>query len=157
MDFENFELNENDRVVILGIGNKTRGDDAAGIKAIQKLKRKVDGENLSLINCHNAPEKFTAKVKRFEPDKVLLIDSIDSGSKPGTVTLAKSSDVSSYSVSTHRLPLSKLMDYLEKETGGKVRLLGIQAENIKRDTEISQNVEKSIDQVVKKLSEKLNG
>lgn len=155
MNLENFELNENDRIVILGIGNNTRGDDAAGIRTIQKLEDKLDSENLLLINCVNTPEKFTSKVKKFEPDKVLLIDSIDSGSETGTITLAKSSDVSSYSVSTHRLPLSKLMDYLEKETGGKIRLLGIQVENIGRSTEISQDVKESIDEIVEKISKKL--
>ncbi len=155
MNLENFELNEDDRVVILGIGNKTRGDDAAGIRTIQKLEDRLESENLLLINTGNTPEKFTSKVKKFEPDKVLLIDSIDSGSEPGTITLAKSSDVSSYSVSTHRLPLSKLMDYLEKETGAKIRLLGMQVENIGRGTKISQNVKESIDEIVEKLSKKM--
>jgi len=60
------------------------------------------------------------------PDTVVLIDSVDLKSTPGSLALLDKDQVAGYWPSTHRMPLSLLMDYLERETHAHVCLIAIQ-------------------------------
>lgn len=153
---ENFtDLEASDRVAILGIGNKFRGDDAIGVRVVEEIRGKVDSPQVLIINAKTVPEKFTSKVKDFEPDHVLLIDSIDMGEDPGTISIVDPNDITNQKISSHRLPLSMLMQYLEEETGAKATLLGIQAGRTEMGIEMSDSVRETVTQLVKVLEDKL--
>ncbi|HQN05393.1 MAG TPA: hydrogenase maturation protease, partial [Anaerolineaceae bacterium] len=63
------------RVVILGVGNELRGDDAAGVLAVRKLlKKKEKLDDVLIIEGAQAPENFTSVIRRFNPHLILIID-----------------------------------------------------------------------------------
>ncbi len=68
--------------IVIGIGNEYRGDDAAGLAAIQALKtqnlppvRLIEGisDGMSLLACWDAASK------------VILVDAVSSGAEVGTI------------------------------------------------------------------------
>ena len=70
------------KIALLGIGNEFRRDDAVGLAVIDRLDALIDRPSISLIKCHEVPENFTGRVKRFKPACVILIDAADFGGVP---------------------------------------------------------------------------
>ncbi|KXB05163.1 hypothetical protein AKJ49_01375 [candidate division MSBL1 archaeon SCGC-AAA382A03] len=143
------------RVVIMGIGNEFRGDDSAGVRLVEGIRERIDSENVLLINAGNVPEKFTSNVKKFDPDFIFLVDSVEIGEDSGTVLLVDPEDIVNQKVSSHRLPLSMLIEYLEGETEAEVVFIGIQPERREMGVELSEEVRKSVRDLVEILSKKL--
>ncbi len=157
MNLDSLDLDENKRTAIIGIGSELRGDDSAGLKVIDEMRAVgLDVENLLLIQAGNMPEKFTSSVKEFNPDNIVLIDSVEAGMEPGAISLVDPDDIVTDSVSTHKLPLSKLMDYLKEETEAKVDLVGIQAKNLEVSSDLSDEVSDSLKDLIKFFSEKFS-
>lgn len=72
----------NGNIIVFGVGNLYRSDDAAGLIVLEKLRsqnlrgvllKEIVGDGLSLI------QEWT------ERDKVIIIDAVSSGSLPGTI------------------------------------------------------------------------
>jgi hydrogenase maturation protease HycI len=110
-------------VVIMGIGNPCRGDDAAGSFVAQQIS---DARGVRVIDAQDVPENYLRQVVDQGPDTVVLIDSVELHSAPGSVALLDKGQVAGYCPSTHRAPLSLLMDYLERETHARIFLVAIQ-------------------------------
>ena len=121
-------LQDAQRVAILGCGSPLRGDDAAGSAIAEALADLSAGgsERFRAFCGEAAPENQTGFIKQFKPDLVLVIDAIDMGIEPGEVRVIPLDEVGGVSFSTHILPLPILMDYLKREIGCDVLLLGIQ-------------------------------
>ena len=71
------------RIVICGIGNDIRGDDAFGVIVAERLKGMIEDPNVLIINCGEVPENYTGKIKDFEPDLVVFVDAVDFRGKSG--------------------------------------------------------------------------
>ncbi|MEW6365832.1 MAG: hydrogenase 3 maturation endopeptidase HyCI [Acidobacteriota bacterium] len=111
------------RVVVFGIGNPERGDDGAG----SAVARSVEARNgIRVFDAQDVPENYLGPIVAARPDTVMLIDSVDMGAPPGSITILTKNDLAGYWPSTHRIPLCLLMNYLERETGADVFLAGIQ-------------------------------
>jgi hydrogenase 3 maturation protease len=129
------------RVAVLGIGNEMLADDGAGMLAARCLQGVVTGDKrLLVIPAGVAPENCTARLRRFEPDVVLLIDAADVGDEPGHVRLLPWAQAGVLGASTHSLPLRLVGDYLANELGCQLALIGIQPENIGLDLPVSNRV-----------------
>jgi len=149
-----------ERVAILGIGNELNGDDAAGVIAARKLSPIVRGRDFIagsrspaflIIEAGLAPEAFTGPLRRFLPDLVILIDAAELGEPPGTIRWFDWTSVEGMSASTHTLPPSVLSQYLMKELGCQVMLIGIQPKQLEFDQQVSDEVQKAVAQVVQAL------
>ena len=110
-------------IVVMGIGNPCRGDDAAGSMVAQLIS---DGPGLRVIDAQDVPENYVRQVVGESPDTVVLVDAVDLDSAPGSVAFLDKDEVAGYWPSTHRMPLSLLMDYLEGETHARIFLIAIQ-------------------------------
>ncbi|MGZ4865023.1 MAG: hypothetical protein ACXVIL_09675, partial [Halobacteriota archaeon] len=44
------------KIVILGIGNELRRDDAVGLAVVDRLRTSIDDPSVIVINCQSAPE-----------------------------------------------------------------------------------------------------
>lgn len=110
-------------VVVMGIGNPCRGDDAAGSFVARKI---IDTPCVHVIDAQDVPENYLWQVIEQQPDTVVLIDSMDLGSTPGAVALLRKEQTAAYWPSTHRVPIMLLADYLERETHARILLIGIQ-------------------------------
>ena len=134
------------KVVLVGVGETLRGDDGVGIKIIELLEE-VPMDNVVLLNTGPVPEAFTGKVVEHRPTHVLLLDAANFQGKPGDVKLIKSSKIGGQTISTHSLPLTIFISYIEKMLGSKVLLLGVQPESIEFFTEMSPDVEKAAQEI----------
>ena len=61
------------RVVVIGVGNPLRGDDAVGMAVIDHLERRAL-KNVLLLRAESAPENFTGPIREYEPTHVLMVD-----------------------------------------------------------------------------------
>ncbi len=144
------------RLAVLGVGQVLRGDDAAGLRVVQELQKRLPiQEDVLLIEAGPAPENFTGSLRRFHPDLVILIDAALMGLEPGAWRRLDWHDTSSYTGSTHTLPLNFLASYLETELGCTVELIGIQPAGNEFEALISPAVISGIDSVTAALIGKI--
>jgi len=129
------------RVVIVGVGNPIRGDDAVGPKIIELLETKPI-KNVLLLNTESVPEAFTGKVEQFNPTHVLLVDAANFRGMPGETKLITGEQIGGQAISTHSLPLNIFISYIEKSLGISVILLGIQPMSINLGESMSEPVDK---------------
>ena len=118
-------LSDARRVAIVGIGDELSRHDRLGILAARDL----DALRLPAVKVFLAgtlPESFTGPIRRWKPDHVVLIDAADMGARPGTVAVIGAQDIRGSRLSTHALPLSLVIRYLESDLGIRVTLVGIQ-------------------------------
>lgn len=105
----------------MGIGNILNGDDGIGPWVAQNFLH----ENWKTIDCGTIPENFTGSLIKWKPDLVVLVDAADMGLPPGEIRRIPPEMISALHLSTHSLPLSLLMNYLQ-DTIKKMVLVGIQ-------------------------------
>lgn len=117
------------RVVLVGVGNPIRGDDAVGPRIIELLESRPL-ENVLLLNTETVPEAFTGKVEAFKPTHVLVIDAANFRGNPGDTRLVKGEEIGGRTLSTHSLSLSIFISLIEESIGIGVLLLGIQPGSI---------------------------
>jgi len=129
------------RVVIVGVGNPIRGDDAVGPKIIELLETKPF-KSILLLNTESVPEAFTGKVEQFNPTHVLLVDAANFRGMPGETKLITGEQIGGQAISTHSLPLNIFISYIEKSLGISVILLGIQPMSINLGESMSEPVDK---------------
>ncbi len=113
------------RLAVIGVGDELNVHDRLGMLAA----REIDGlhlENVRVFYAGTVPETVTGPVRRYKPDAILLLDAADMGARPGTVACIEAGDIAARLLSTHSLPLSVVMDFLEKETHAHATLVGIQ-------------------------------
>lgn len=113
------------RIAVVGVGDELNVHDRLGILAAREI------DSLRLPNVHvllagTVPESVTAPLRRYKPDAILLLDAADMGARPGSVAIVNPEEIQASLLSTHALPLSVVMEYLEKDTGARVILIGIQ-------------------------------
>lgn len=116
------------KIAILGIGNDLRTDDGFGLFVVNHLK--IESSDLLVKNVGSVPEAFARNLAEFGAKRVILIDAADMQKPPGHIELVTKDRIGGIAISTHSMPLSFLMTYLEQETGGKTILLGVQPMNI---------------------------
>lgn len=114
------------RIVVVGVGNALKADDAAGPMLAETLRRRFPDR---VFDVGQVPENYMAPIRRARPDTILLIDAADFGGEPGDVRVASRGDVGGLALGTHAAPLSMFMALAAAETGAGVHLVAIQAKS----------------------------
>ncbi|MFO7773890.1 MAG: hydrogenase maturation peptidase HycI [Dehalococcoidia bacterium] len=142
--------------IVLGIGNRLGGDDAAGALVVDILDQKGQRLNASVVNevtatdAGTAPESYASVIRRQRPDVLIMVDAADMGLPPGAVRIVTPDRINTLSFSTHHMPLSMFIAYVN-EFCGKVMLVGIQPERTETGTEISEVVRKSVSKLAETI------
>jgi hydrogenase 3 maturation protease len=110
-------------VVVVGIGNPLRGDDAAGCELARRLQ---DRSGALVIDAEEIPEAYLFRIVKAHPDTVLLVDAVDLGAAPGSLALIEAEQLAGYCPSTHRVPLRLLMECLRRVSAADVFLVAVQ-------------------------------
>ena len=147
--------------IVLGIGNRLGGDDAAGtcvvdvlnpaLRALSTGRHRAKAllpTKIMTIDAGTAPESYTSVIRRHRPDLLILVDAADMGLSPGALRTIAPEKISVLSFSTHHMPLSMFISYVE-EFCGKILLVGVQPER----TETGEHISKAVRKSVKKLAE----
>ena len=160
MSDENFEdelrnfIRGAKRIAILGIGNDLRTDDGLGPYIIENLR--IDDPRVMIENVGSVPEGFARNLAEFGAERVIMVDAADMMKPPGHIELVTKDRIGGINISTHSMPLSFLMMYLEQETGGKTILIGIQPKSIQFGEGLTPEIQEVVDNTINTLEHVLN-
>jgi len=162
------------RVAVVGVGQRLRSDDAAGVLAAEELFKRFSGSdelplNLSQKEFHAAdrllrifigaetPESLTGLLRRFEPSHVLFLDAARMGGEPGSIDLVPTSEIHGDEISSHNIPLSILGKFLQMDMGASSMLLGIEPLTIDLsvDAQLSEQVQLAVTRAAELLFDAL--
>jgi|Deesub1362B_J571_1020462.scaffolds.fasta_scaffold04696_4 hydrogenase 3 maturation protease len=141
-------LKDADRIVIMGIGNILRGDDAAGVVITRKIALNVP-ENVLVIDCGSTPENYLGKIVKFNPSHILIIDTVIVNGEPGEIKVVDESQiVDTLSFSTHKPSIHILIKYIKGILKGvKFLVLGIQPKKLTLGEEMSEEVKNAVNKI----------
>lgn len=125
------------RVVLVGIGNPLRGDDAAGCLVARRL---AGTPGLTVVPSDETPERDVPRIVDLKPDLVILADAVAMGRPPGTVEVLGTGALAGYLPTTHRLPLTLLADILRRASRAEVVVLAIQPGRVELGAAVSPEV-----------------
>lgn len=136
-------------VVVMGIGNPLRGDDAVGSVVARALRGGLSPASgsvppVTVLDAEEIPESWVGPAVAAGPDVVLLIDAVELGAAPGSAALLEAAELGRDACFTHRTPLGPVADYLERATGAEVLLLGIQPGPVRWGEELSPELRATV-------------
>jgi hydrogenase 3 maturation protease len=140
------------RVVVVGVGNPLRGDDAAGCLVARRLQ---GTPGVRVVEAEEVPESFVGDIAAAMPDVVALVDAVDLGAEPGAVAMLEREQVATYAPTTHRMPLSLVMEVVQRRTGADVFLIAVQPLTLAFGAKVSPEVSATVEVLAAVLSELL--
>jgi hydrogenase 3 maturation protease len=144
------------KVMVVGIGNRLRGDDGVGCEIVTLLQE----ERIEAIEAGAVPENFIGVIVRRKPEMVLLVDACDFGAPGGEFRLFSSEEIERLNFkgfSSHTLPLNMFAQLISDTCGAQVWLLGIQPESITLGAGLSTTVAAALPRVVDFIRQWLKG
>lgn len=137
------------QTIILCIGNIEGGDDGIGPYIAKRLKVKSSQD--MVFDCGTIPENYTGIIKQHKPDTLILIDAAEMSLPLGEIRLIPREKLGTMHLSTHGIPLSILIQYLEKELP-RILFIGIQPKTMHGP--LSSVVKKSANHLIDILRKK---
>ena len=125
-------------VVVIGMGNELRGDDAVGLQVVRLLKPYTTNL-LQVFEGHMTPEVFISPACARHPTHVIIIDAVELHTKPGVWRIISSDEIDEGLFTTHAIPATEVAAEFQRRCNAKVAFLGIQPKL--RDVSLSQSKE----------------
>lgn len=135
------------KAAILGIGNELRTDDGLGPYIVSKLS--IDDSNIMIQDVGSVPEAFAKPLAEFGAERVILVDAANMGEPVGHIELVTKDRIGGIAISTHSMPLSMLMSYLEERSGAQTILLGVQPQDVSFGEGLTGDIENVAERVIK--------
>jgi len=120
------------QIAIVGIGDVLSPFDRLGMYAAGEIE-KLHLPNVNVFLAGNVPESITGTLRAYKPDHVIFLDAADMGILPGSIEVIEPESTQANLVSSHVLPLSVVMEFIARDTGSRVTLLGIQPDITRPD------------------------
>ncbi len=141
------EVTQNIRAgcLVLGIGNRLRGDDAAGSVVAERLAARGMA---NAFDCAEAPENYLARIEQLQPPDVVFVDVVAFGQEPGTIRLFRGETFPVESVSTHAAGLAPLMGFIAASVAAECWVLAIQPADVTYGAALSEPVQKAVEEIV---------
>jgi hydrogenase 3 maturation protease len=126
------------QVVIIGMGNELRSDDAIGLLVVRLLKP-YSHHRLQVFEGHMTPDVFIAPACAAHPTHLLIVDAAELHKNPGAWQVLFPKEVEEGLFTTHAIPAIDVAAEIQRRCGAKVAFLGIQPKT--RDISLSQSKE----------------
>jgi len=146
------EFSNSAKSVILGIGNDLKADDGIGPYILTQLENQVPTQ-IELINVGTVPENFINLLIEKHPEFILLIDAALMQAEPGTIRLIDKDNIGGIAFSSHQLPLTFFIEYLESNIATTILVLGIQPLTDEFAQPISEPVQTAANQIINALTQ----
>lgn len=147
--------------VVLGVGNRLRHDDAAGLAVTDRLRGARLRDDVRIVEREGDPTDLIDEL--HAAGEVIVIDAVHSGAEPGTVhrvdALAAPLPPSLGSTSSHAFGIGDTIE-LARALGRLPRSLevyGIEGGDFTTGTGLAPAVEQAADAVAAELAERLAG
>ncbi len=154
------EKEEKRLLSLIGIGNRFRRDDAAGLEVVRRL-RLAHPPGVILIEQEGEPASLIEAWSTA--DEGLVVDGISSGSAPGKLHRFDVTDaplpVEIFNPSTHAMGLPDAVELAREldRLPGRLVVYGIEGETFEAGEGLSDPVEKTVEKLVLDLYNELNG
>ncbi len=133
------------QIVFVGLGNETRGDDAAGLLFCRELKNRMDFHASHFIEAKTNPENHLERILELHPELVVFIDAADVGKEPGDMGWIDRDDLDTARISTHAFNITMVEQYLKAHQTMEVRYFGIRPERKTVGHPVSDKVKHKIE------------
>jgi hydrogenase 3 maturation protease len=134
------------KIAVLGVGSLLRNDDAAGLLVAEELK-KIKNPKLKVFLGSTAPENLTGEIIKYRPTNIVIVDSVDTDRKPGSILLISPQEVDGVSFFTHMLPVKMIVDYFLESLKCEIIIVGIQPKSLEFGETIYDGVKKSTNHI----------
>jgi hydrogenase maturation protease len=139
---------------LIGIGNYTMGDDGIGLKLVEHIAEHELNRDFEVIDLGDDGSRL---LDYFSPEteRMLLVDCVKAGKKPGEYFFFKPEDVESKkhlsAMTTHEGDILKVIE-LGHRLGlpiPPIEVMGIEPESMKMGMELSGTLTRRFDEYVK--------
>ena len=144
MDKNIFDRFKQKKTLYAGIGNQLRRDDGVGVYITRHL---VHSEYICPLSVEVSIENYIGRINQTYADSLILIDSMDFNEKPGFWKLLPIEEVNDITTNTHNISLNKVSEFFNKQT----YILGIQPGDLSFGEEMTSEVKKSADTIIKQI------
>jgi hydrogenase 3 maturation protease len=141
------------KIVVCGVGNRMRGDDAVGPMVIDNLRGKTKA---MLIDCGEAPESFLGKIEKAKPGMVIIVDAVQMDKSPGSVEPIDVKEITGAVMSSHNIPLTLFLEYIRNRMSCEIIFLGIQPKSTGLDADVSPECGEAVSKAAKIISRLIN-
>jgi len=144
-------LRRSPRITVLGIGNLLLKDEGIGVHLVEKLAGVVDNANVNIIDAGTYPD-FLSLVND-STDKLIIIDAVKAGDRPGTIYRFSLNDVdldSAPSISLHEMGVLdsvRTMALFDRQPKSTV-IIGIEPKTMDFGIDLSPEVEEKIPKII---------
>jgi len=145
-------------ILVLGVGNLLLADEGAGIHVVNQLRKMPLAPEVELMDGGTGGFELIAHFRGRK--KVIMIDAVKTGGKPGTVFRFKPEDICLHqdkAISVHQFGLQELFFFARKITPRlEIVVYGIVPEDTKQfRTELSPAVRMGIEKMLPLLLEEI--
>jgi len=139
------------RILVIGVGNEYRSDDAVGLVVARRLRQLSIG-NVTVIEASGEGTDLMESWKGA--DTVIIVDAASSGAKPGTIhridARAQRIPTGLLRYSTHAFSVGEAVELARAMNRLPPRMVvyGVEGERFDEGTVLSRAVEGSVDAVV---------
>jgi len=137
-----------ERVVVIGMGNELRADDAVGLEVVRRLKPYAS-DKLVVFEGHMTPEVFISPACAYKPTHLFIVDAAELGESPGTWRFLSKDEIDEGLFTTHAIPATEVAAEIQRRCGAKVAFLGIQPKIRDVSLSISKECKKTANEVAK--------
>ena len=144
------------QLLIIGVGNPFRGDDAAGLLAVRRLQSA--GLGLAQVVEHSGEGASLMDVWKGAR-AVILIDAVSSGGRPGTICRLEPTTTplpaEMFQGSTHAFSIPQAIELSRalNELPPQVVIFGIEGKNFQAGMEVSKEVNDALPELVRRVLE----
>ncbi len=142
-------------MLILGCGNRQRGDDAAGILAVERLR----ALGIAAAVCAGEPAELMEAWRGVDgADDVIVIDAVVTGAPTGTVHVWDGRHLPAFATatgSTHGFGVAQAIELarvLDRLPPLRLRVYGIEGKKFEIGAAISPEVERAVEEVIQRIA-----
>ena len=140
-------LNEDRRILFLGVGNVLRSDDGVGVYICNNIQT---SEYINTICVEVSIENYISKIQKTDADILVILDCMDFKKESGYWSLVDIQEIDEYIINTHNISLHNLSHFFDTS----VYLLGIQPLNLNFGENLSPSVAGSADEIIKIINKR---
>jgi hydrogenase maturation protease len=151
-------VTQSSKILVIGIGNAFRHDDAAGLGVARRLKEQAH----SLCDVHEQIGEGTALMHLWNgADRVIVVDAVQSGAVPGTIHRFQANlhplPAPIFRDSTHAFGLIEAIELSRalKQLPSNLVIYGIEGKNFEAGPGFSPAVFAAVDELAKQLQKEI--
>ena len=147
--------------MVIGVGNVWRGDDAAGLEVVRRLRRLAPPPEVTVIEQEGEPASLLDAWQGA--DRVLVVDGVSSGSPPGKIHRFEAGEgplpAQFFRSSTHLLGLAEAVELAREldRLPGSLAVYGIEAKCFDPGEELSPAVRSAVERLATEIRDELRG